>query len=178
MSKEITEDEWNEKQAKIDAWFAQNVEYADRKPSADFLFNMGADNPDLRKRNWGTITGLFVDLPSGVSPIQKGRKSQMGTAIKIAFDAYIARAQDAYEGDYENNEYLQAFAHIPSGFFNQDASPSLAYAKYMAKRSRTYYNSAFNAYKNNDVSKSPHWDGSYDSDGHPALIHLEASEEE
>ena len=178
MSKEITNEEWTEKQVKIDAWFAQNEEYLDRKATTDFLFNMGSDNPDLRRRNWGTITGVFVDLPAGVSPIQKGRKSLMGTEIKFAFDAYIARAQDAYQADYENNEYLQAFEHIPSGFFNQQEQPSLAYAKYMAKRTRTYLNSAFNALANNDMEKSVHWDGSYDSDGHPALTHLEASEEE
>ena len=178
MSKEITDEQWTEKRAKIDAWFEVNPDYNDRKAATDLMFNMGQDMPNLRKRNWGTIATVFADLDPTLSPIQKGRKSLMTTEIRYAFDAYIASAKAAYQQDYENNEYLAAFAHVPSGFFNQEENPSLAYGQYMAKRTRTYLNSAFNAHAKQDTTAKVWWDGSYNDDGHPVLTFLEVSEEE
>ena len=161
---------WSNKKEHIAEWFAANPEHEGRRGIVDGLFAIGDSQPDLRKRHWSSISGVFADLDN--SPIGGGRKSLMTTAVKSDFDKDLGQFSDNMETVVYPLVSGTARTHGKSGgiLYSDMDNGAEAYAEDMTKKERLFLNAAFNAYTTNNAEKRYFWDGSYNEDGYPEIV--------
>jgi len=169
---------WSNKKEHIAEWFTANPEHEGRRVIVDGLFAIGDSQPDLRKRHWSSISGVFADLDN--SPIGGGRKSLMTTAVKSDFDKYLGTFRENMATVVYPLVSGTAKTHGKSGgilYVTMDDGAS-EYADDMTKKERLFLNAAFNAYTTNNTEKRYFWDGSYNEDGYPVITDNGGQEEE
>ena len=159
---------WNTKKMVIDEWFDANPDMVGRKVITDGLFAIGDGQPDLRKKHWSSISGVFADLAN--SPIGGGRKSLMTTAIKSGFDMY----KDSYYNFMYDVVYdtVQGTAktHGKSGgvLYRNMENGRAAFASEETKKEALSLSSWYNNFaQEND--KRYRWDGTFTEEGYPAV---------
>jgi hypothetical protein len=168
---------WSNKKAHIAEWFSANPEHEGRRVIVDGLFAIGDNQPDLRKRHWSSISGVFADLDN--SPIGGGRRSLMTVEIKSDFDKYLA----SFEANMSSTVYPlvcgTAKTHGKSGgvLYCTMEDGAGEYGGDMAKKERLFLSGAYNAYTTNNSDKRYFWDGSY-TDGIPNVVDNGGQEEE
>ena len=167
----MDDDKWEDKKNEIGEWFDANPEHENRRVIVDGLFAIGDMQPDLRKRHWSSIAGVFADLAN--TPIGQGRKSLMDTATKSDFEKYL----DGKHTEYAETVYpvvrATARTHGKSGgdlYENMEGDSPSIYADDCVKKDRLFLNAAFNANAQGSEDKRFHWDGSYNDMGEPNIV--------
>jgi hypothetical protein len=157
---------WSNKKEHIAEWFNANPEHEGRRVIVDGLFAIGDNQPDLRKRHWSSISGVFADLDN--SPIGGGRRSLMTTGVKSDFDKYLATYTDNMATVIYPLVSGTAKTHGKSGgvFYRDMDDGASEYASDMTKKERLFLSGAYNAHTTNNAEKRYLWDGSY-TNGYP-----------
>lgn len=174
----IEDKKWNSKKSDLEEWFSANPDQTDLAMMVRSMFTLGDANQSTRKRYWNSIVGVFTDVPN--SPIGQGRKSLMDITTKSDFDKYL----DGLFYDNCLNIYPLVRAtsrtHGKSGgvLYHEMDDSAVAYATDETKKERLFLNAAFNAHSNGATDKKYHWDGSYDDEGYPVVVRLEAASED
>jgi hypothetical protein len=168
-------EKWNGRKDTCIAWFEANPDLAieeDREMLAMGFFRVGDNRPENRVKYWTAICSLFAGLPN--SPVGPGRSSNMTIGQKSQLDLWIAGYEVSRTEAFNEDEYLQTLSnqHGKSGGkpYRLLVDGDEIYAKYEAKKARSYLVRAFNAAFKGDDEATHYWPTMLHEDGETQIL--------